>query len=1115
MKIGLHRATWVANYPPATLSQLTDSDTLQRATASVQADRVRTAVAASDGNSIMATVRPLTSKRVEHVRINYDSATNELSGTCSCHRDSSLTEYALCEHQLAVILCARANIASEKPYSKAATDRSQPRATAATRRAAKQPATKKAPTPPNPHRKAVALEVDVVGGEHVMLRPLRPAGNGWRASGNGWRDFTNPHGVRWATDDQADAIFDLYQLFLAASRATFAYGSRKVFVETLGAGLWKALAAAKEAGVQFVAGLGLPAERVELAAQVATPQLDLTRTADRALSVQFLCGKHTGPGGRIIPLGRPMHGALVINRRGALLQPLAGSLIPDVRAIAAAGVRYYPPGDVPHALAHDIPRLALHVPLISSDDSVDLPAVTRPDIHLRAEVVADTKPHVALTWQIATSGIAPVILASEIAPELLRAARLAAPEQIRDLLPSDQPEVRSQANAKECVVAWQTRAEGAEQVRAVRDVLLPWAGDARGITLETIELQQPDQHASKAEVVISAPKRDVATSQAAWLDLDIEVRIAGEVVAFELVFRALVSEAERLYLPGGQWVDLTSSELDALRTLIAATKDLTAADAASGRVSVSSFDVQAARAVEQIGGVDDERTLRWIDNLNALANTRIGELGDAALTAPVQAELREYQTRGINWALALMRAQLGGILADDMGLGKTLQMLTVIAQLRADNPNLPPVLVIAPTSVISGWVEQGLQFTPQLRIHALTRSLAASGEDLGNLAASVDVLITSYALARIDADALEGYEFSLLLLDEAQFVKNPTSKTFHAIRKIPARTTIAMTGTPLENSLLDLWAIFTLVAPGLLGTRKDFQTRFRAPLENDSGDDAARRHAHGRLRELIAPFMLRRTKSQVASELPEKQEQVLSVALSAAHQRRYDEQLQIERQHVLGLLGDADRNRVRILKSLTTLRRLALDPRLAPPQAEDGAEVSDIPDAASAKTETLLRYLREVVAEGHRVLVFSQFTTYLQLIASELEEAGLSYCYLDGSTRNRGAEIERFRGGVPIFLISLKAGGFGLNLTEADYVFMMDPWWNPAAEEQAIDRTHRIGQTRPVNVYRLVAAGTIEEKVLALQERKRQLFADVIGDGQAFGSGKLSVEDIRSLLDEH
>ena len=297
---------------------------------------------------------------------------------------------------------------------------------------------------------------------------------------------------------------------------------------------------------------------------------------------------------------------------------------------------------------------------------------------------------------------------------------------------------------------------------------------------------------------------------------------------------------------------------------------------------------------------------------------------------------------------------------------------------------------------------------------------------------------------------------------------------------------------------MDLWAQLSVVAPGLFPNPQRFTEHFRRPIEREQ--DAERLAT---LRRRIRPLMLRRTKELVAAELPPKQEQVLQVELHDRHRRIYDKHLQRERQKVLGLVDDLDRNRFTILRSLTLLRQLSLHPGLVDP---GHAAVK------SSKVEALLEQLADVVAEGHRVLVFSQFTSFLRIVRDELDAAGTPYAYLDGRTRNREAAIARFRDGdAPVFLISLKAGGVGLNLTEADYVFVLDPWWNPAVEAQAVDRAHRIGQRKTVMVYRLVAEGTIEEKVMALKERKAKLFDQVVG-GEALESAALTAEDIRGLF---
>ncbi|WP_284305193.1 DEAD/DEAH box helicase [Mobilicoccus caccae] len=347
-------------------------------------------------------------------------------------------------------------------------------------------------------------------------------------------------------------------------------------------------------------------------------------------------------------------------------------------------------------------------------------------------------------------------------------------------------------------------------------------------------------------------------------------------------------------------------------------------------------------------------------------------------------------------------------------------------------------------------------------------------------------------------DTYTDIRWRALILDEAQFVKNHRAKTYQVIRRMERDFTLAMTGTPLENSLMDLWSLLSLTAPMLYPTPQDFAVDYRTPIEMD-GD----RVRLAGLRRSIAPFVLRRTKEAVASDLPPKQEQTLVVPMNPAHRRVYDRHLQRERQRVMGLLDDLAGNRVAVLSALTTLRQMALSPALLDP-AYAPIEPS--------KVEVLVEHLTELAAEGHRALVFSQFTRYLRQVREALEQAGVSTEYLDGRTRDRQERLTRFReGDATAFCISLKAGGFGITLTEADYVYVLDPWWNPAAEAQAVDRTHRIGQDKPVMVYRLVAADSIEEKVRDLQQRKRDLFARVVDEGEMFGSA-LSVDDLRALL---
>jgi SNF2 family DNA or RNA helicase len=399
--------------------------------------------------------------------------------------------------------------------------------------------------------------------------------------------------------------------------------------------------------------------------------------------------------------------------------------------------------------------------------------------------------------------------------------------------------------------------------------------------------------------------------------------------------------------------------------------------------------------------------------------------------------------------------------------------------------------------VTGNWVREAERFAPGLRVIALDGPAASRRAALGRLEGA-DLVVTSYALVRLDIARFVDRPWRGVILDEAQFVKNHRSKTYESVRRLEAPYKLAITGTPLENNLMDLWSLLSITAPGLFPHPERFSETYRLPIER-GGDRAAL----DRLRRRIRPLMLRRTKENVAADLPPKQEQVVDVVLAPRHQRVYQTYLQRERQKVLGLVDELDKNRFTILRSITLLRQLALDPSLV-----DDAHAG----VPASKIDLVVEQLTELVAEGHRALVFSQFTGFLGRVRARLQSADIGFSYLDGSTRDRQRAIEEFSSGnVPVFLISLKAGGFGLNLTQADYCFVLDPWWNPAAEAQAVDRAHRIGQTRPVMVYRLVAKDTIEEKVMALKARKEQLFGSIMSD-DLLGETSLTADEVRELL---
>lgn len=505
---------------------------------------------------------------------------------------------------------------------------------------------------------------------------------------------------------------------------------------------------------------------------------------------------------------------------------------------------------------------------------------------------------------------------------------------------------------------------------------------------------------------------------------------------------------------------------------------LLAARSADGQLATHALPVLATFCADL-----DQPPPAGLEKLAPLAET-FERLPEARLPEDLRASLRPYQRVAVNWLSFLRAVGLGGVLADDMGLGKTIEAMSVFMTGK-------PTLVVAPTSVLPNWKAELARFRPGLRVnvyHGPARKLD-----------DADVVLTTYAILRLDNAELSARRFAMAVLDEAQAIKNPDSQVARAAFALNSDFRMAMTGTPVENRLDELWSLMHFANRGLLGGRRDFDDQIARPIADGVPAAAAR------LRQRIRPFVLRRRKAEVAPELPPRTEATLTVTLDEHERTLYDAVRAASQADMVAALGAGDGKGIDVMKALELLLRLrqaACHPALLPGQKA----------ATSSKVEALLEALETAAADGHKALVFSQWTSLLDLLEPALEGAGIPFARLDGSTRDRGEVVTRFQAedGPPVMLISLKAGGTGLNLTAADHVFLVDPWWNPAVEDQAADRAHRIGQDRPVFVYRLVAAETVEERILALQDKKRALGEAALGEGAAAAS--LTRDDLLALL---
>jgi superfamily II DNA or RNA helicase len=930
-------------------------------------------------------------------------------------------------------------------------------------------------------------------GPKVTIRPMRRGKTGkWVKTGASWRDIGSPYGYSLSDVDPLQRA--ALRALMTSGRSNFEYmNSQSVPLTQFGPDLWYQLERAVEVGVELVGER--TGEVVELSSTPARPSIDLTADESGAvtLSSGFTLDDEPFPvgGGGSGLLGTPPHGLWTTNGDRLRLFPLTGPLHPAVARLVATEALTVPPRDVDELLDVFQPALARHASVKSSDGSVTIIASRFDGLGLIVERTA--LDSAALHWSARYRRGERTIHHPLHRPggrsrdRRAEAAAVGELELPTHLLPDL---VDHDGSLRDLTVS------GAAVITLLTEVV-PWLELKCGIAVE-VAGDHPELREATADPLISltvtdgdgAARRDGND----WFDLDVEVSVDGQAVDFVSLFAALNRDDEALILPSGTWLRLDRPELAKLRELISEARGL-AEPTGTGAARLNRF--QTSWWDELAGlGIVTEQSQRWVDSIGQMAALTAPE--PVAPPAGLEATLRPYQQEGLDWLAFLHRNQLGGVLADDMGLGKTVQTLALCLHILHDDPEAR-FLVVAPTSVVENWAREAARFVPDLGVRTIRETAGRRGTSLDDEIAGASMVVTSYALFRIEFEAYARQEWEVLLLDEAQFVKNHQGKTYQCVRRLDAATKIAITGTPLENTLMDLWSLLSITAPGLYPDPKRFSDTYRKPIENGEAPELL-----ATLRRRIAPLLRRRTKDAVLTELPPKTEQTVEVDLNARHARIYATQLQRQRQKVLGLVDDVQKHRFEILKSLTVLRQLALDPGLIDDEHDD---------VGSAKVDRLLDDLTQVISEGHRALVFSQFTRYLSRVRTRLDAAGIAHSYLDGRTRKRDEAIARFKDGdVPVFVISLKAGGVGLNLAEADYCFVLDPWWNPATEAQAVDRAHRMGQQNPVMVYRYVSTGTIEEKVMELKARKADLFSSVM-DAEGTLAGALTEADIRGLLD--
>jgi SNF2 family DNA or RNA helicase len=618
-----------------------------------------------------------------------------------------------------------------------------------------------------------------------------------------------------------------------------------------------------------------------------------------------------------------------------------------------------------------------------------------------------------------------------------------------------------------------------------REKGLQWLSThADNLREQGIEIQQQD---SQPQINLGKPQIELTTQEKGdWFDVRAIVRIGSFEIPF-LKFRGHIMKGRREYeLPDGSIAILPEEWFSDYRHLL----EVSEQNNGEETLSIRKYQAPLLNFPSR-----DRKATTFADTLKQLH-------GIAEVEPPVnlKATLRNYQQQGLNWLYFLKDSGMGGILADDMGLGKTLQTLALLLK-EHERGVRQASLAVLPTSLVHNWYNEAQKFTPDLRV------LIHTGVNRSKQVARFEhyhLVLTTYGIVRQDIKALKTFPFHYLILDESQTIKNPDSKTAKAVRKLVGSHRLSITGTPVENTVMDIWSQMSFLNPGLLGSENFFKKFYVQPIERDH--DAKR---SAKLRRIIYPFILRRRKHQVEKDLPPRIEKLHYCEMVEEQQQFYEETRSQYRNYLMELItnGTWKRNKLNILTGLQKLRQIAIHPQMI---AKEEYTLEQ-----SGKYLEVKRLLHQIIERKRsKVLIFSQFVKMLTILREDLDREGIAYTYLDGTTKDRQGEVDRFQNDkdIPVFLISLKAGGVGLNLTAADYVFILDPWWNPAVENQAIDRSHRIGQLRTVFFYKFITKDSIEEKILSLQRRKAQLSDDIIAVEEDMYK-TLEAEDLQGLLD--